>query len=254
MAFAIDGTAGDQFSSTNTGTISLTTTQANDVVILEFFAQNSTGGIVRNVSTVTSAHVTWTKRKSYNWQANGGTWPCVLEIWWGVAASPLTAELITITLSGNIDDAAYQAFGVSGHPTPSSPWDANASLAGANANSGGSGTVTPLTVSGVNTTATAGMVVGCWGGPSAIASMTLPSGSSAVRATQQNSGGVQFAYEQSFDQVFSSALSSASFTTTPSPAGFWGMIVDVLSGAAAASPPIGLVKAYDVAVSRAATF
>lgn len=234
MALAIDGTAGGQFSTTNTGTVTLTTTQANDVIVLMFYAQNTTHtNVLETVSSVTSAHLTWVKRKAYSWKLNTTNIYNDLEIWWANASAALTSEVITVTLTGPIDDAAYQAFGVSGCPTPSSPWDTNASLAGAN-NSwiNNTGSATPLVVSAVSTTAASGLLVGC---RATISSSTIsnPAGTTAVRADQNNGGGSGFAFMGSFYQALASPLSSASFSTTTSATTTWGMIVDALSGVSA---------------------
>jgi hypothetical protein len=224
---AIDGTAGGQFSGTNTGTVTLTTTQANDVIVLMYFHENAThAGVPQSISSVTSTHLTWAKRKAYSWEQTTTNIYDDLEIWWANASAALTSEVITITLTGPIDDAAYQAFGVSGSSSPSSPWDANASLATAN-NSWTGATTSALTVSGVSTNNPV-MMVGCRGTPNS-QGIFNPSGTTAVRADQNNSGGNQFAIMGSFYENFASALSSSSFSTTTGGAAIWGMIIDALA-------------------------
>lgn len=225
---AIDGTAGGQFSTTNTGTVTLTTTQSNDVIILMFYHENKPGSTSPTISTVTSSHLTWAKRKGYTFNTGSGTNCQDLEIWWATASAALTSEVITITLTGSIDDAAYHAFGVSGCPNPSAPWDTNVSLAGANVAAPTAVGTTTLTVSGVSTTSTVSMVIGAWGN-TFNHDITIPSGTTQVRSPQHNGGGTFFAYMGSFYQNYSSAVSSASYTGTVGSADVWGMVIDALT-------------------------
>jgi hypothetical protein len=217
----IDGTAGGQFSTTNTGTVTLTTTQANDVIILSYYHNANLGP--RTIATVTSAHLTWARRSRNAWGSDSDN-----EIWWATASSPLTAEVITITLaSGNIDDAAYHAFGVSGCPNPSSPWDLHASLTTAFTSAFAQST--PLTLSGISTNSSVPMLIGNTGSYNNIA-ITPPSGTTAVRSDQVNTGGILFARTSTFYRNYSSQISSASFSTTPaSGSPNWSMVIDALA-------------------------
>src|SRR6266702_3531788 len=199
MAMAIDGSAGGQFSHTNTGTVTLTTTQAKDVIILAYYHQDKVNQPVTRavINTVASANLTWNKRKQFLFDTGTNTNEQDIEIWWAYAAAALTSEVITITLNSSIDDAAYQAFGVSGSLTPQSPWDGDPSLAGAN-NSGLN--VTSIAVAGVSTEAITNMIIGVWGDTSN-ANATIPAGTTQVRAPQDNGGGTFFAFMGSFFQV-----------------------------------------------------
>jgi hypothetical protein len=221
---AIDGTAGGQFSTTSTGTVTLTTTQPNDVIILSYFHNGGSGA--HTIASVTSAHLTWAKRSQHGW--GGG--PSNNEIWWATASAPLTSEVITITLTPatNIDDAAYHAFGVSGCPNPSSPWDTDASLAAAFASVVNS-TPASLTISGVSTSSSIPMLIGNTGTYNNIA-IAAPSGTTAVRAEQINSGGILYARTSTFYKNYSSPLSGASFSSTqPGSSASWGMVIDALA-------------------------
>jgi len=108
---AIDGNGTGQFTGTNTGTCVLTTTQANDVIIVMVHCEKT--GSAQTVASVTSPHVTFSKRSSLAFVNTNNSSNQNLEVWWGVAASALSAETITITLSAATDDASYVAFGVS---------------------------------------------------------------------------------------------------------------------------------------------
>lgn len=230
---AIDGTAAGQFSTTNTGTVTLSTTQTNDVIVLMFFAENFTHlGVDATISTVTSPNLTWAKRHSYNVQdpSIGPNTPKDIEIWWAHAIAALSSEVITITTTSAIDDAAYQAFGVSGSPSPSSPWDANASLSSAH---GDQNFAAPPTSVGITISTDTGnnMVIGAWGcwQPQ---DLTNPSGTTAVRAAEHNAGGNKFAYMQSFYKINPSALSGVTYTTSlPSgSSSSYIVIMDALKG------------------------
>ncbi len=131
---AIDGSATGCFGATQTapcvtgttsGTVTLTTTSANDVIVVEVSNEHATAGPTRTVSTLacTSACTglsTFSLRKA-NTQA--GTFQD-LEAWWATATSALTSSVFTVTLSGATDDAVIVAFGVSGANT-ASPWDSS---------------------------------------------------------------------------------------------------------------------------------
>src|SRR5258708_20690434 len=92
----IDGTAGNQFSATNTGTITLTTTLTNNVIILVYYHESNTHG-AQTISSVTSTHLTWTRRSFFNPTVGSNPWD--FEIWWAPATAALTAEVITIALT-----------------------------------------------------------------------------------------------------------------------------------------------------------
>ena len=198
----IDGTAGGQFSGAGPGTITLSTTQTNDVAILVYFHENN--ATTNTIASVTSPHLTWAKRSSY---FTLSTWD--FEIWWAPAAAVLTSEVITITLTGPTDDAAYHAFGVNGCSNISAPWDTNASLATAHNTTSASS----LTLSGISTSFANSMTIGVQGSAANVR-FNNPAGTTKIRADQANSGGTLFACLGSYYQNNSSALSSASYTAT----------------------------------------
>lgn len=215
----IDGSAGGQFSSGTTGTVTLSTTTANDLIVLMYFHEQTSA---RTIATVTSPHLTWTKRSNYAVTLNG--FPSDLEIWWAPSSAVLTSEVVTITTTGTIDDAAYHVFGVNGCANIASPWDTNGSLATARANAN---PATSATVSGVSTNSTVPMILGCTGAP-INSTIIKPVGTTQVRAPQNNPGGSKYAYFTSFYQNYSSAVASASYTTTDGNTN-WAMVIDALA-------------------------
>src|SRR5260370_27857859 len=102
----IDGSASGTFGGSS-GTVTLTTTLANDVIII--CIHNEKSGSAQTVSTVTSTHLTWARRTSQAWLNSGGDASSNnQEIWWATASSALTSEVITVTLragSGNLNKA-----------------------------------------------------------------------------------------------------------------------------------------------------
>ena len=161
---SIDGSAKATFAFTNSGTVTLTTTQTNDVIVLVYYGATLSPNAARTVSTVTSSGLTWTKRSGNTYtHASGNTDRSSIEIWWAVAAAALTSHVITVTTSGNVDNGYLNVFGVRGCATPSAPWDTHASLATAFAAMDNND---PLSVSGVSTVSTTPFMIAGSGAPS----------------------------------------------------------------------------------------
>lgn len=129
MALALDGT-------TKTGSISgaatntvasaaFTNSVANSIIIALISVNNST---LRTVSSISGGGLTWTKRTSSS--GTQSTFDIIdLEIWWALAATALSAQVITATLSGTAVGATIGVFAVSGADT-TTPFDVDASLPG----------------------------------------------------------------------------------------------------------------------------
>lgn len=124
MALALDGYAGGQFSGTASGTASLTTTGTNDIIIVCVHNEASTAQSVQSISD--SAGLSWARVANVQ-GVGGSSYVNNGELWWALAPAALSADTITVTLTGAIDDATIIAFGVSG-ATLSNPFDPNASL------------------------------------------------------------------------------------------------------------------------------
>ena len=226
-AKAIDGSAGNKFSSASSGTVTLTTTQANDVVIL--LVHNEKNASAQTVSTVTSPHLTWARRTAQAWTDTGASSTKEnMEIWWAHAGAALSSEVITVTLSGAIDDASMVAFGVSGSPSPSSPWDANGSVPGF-ANYTGAESASPVTVSGISTNSSVPTAIGFMASAGAgnFNTITPPSGFTVI-LSEINAGGTNFSISEGIYENFTSALSGASFSATGDFSDF-GMVIDALA-------------------------
>jgi hypothetical protein len=103
--------------------VTITTTKPNDVVIV-LVSQGFAG---TTTATLTSPHLTFTKRATVNRFGNQ-----FLDEYYAVATSPLTSEVITATMTGTPSSNFYiilDAFAVNG-ANVSSPFDPNGSLPG----------------------------------------------------------------------------------------------------------------------------
>lgn len=117
----------------------LTTAVSGDEIFVSVSYEG--GSVQRNVSTVTSANLTFTLRA----KAQRVTGLVGQEVWVAKAAGILSAEVITITLDGICDAWCVAGFGVKG--MTSKVFDGNGSLPAAANGSGTSGSV-----AGVSTT------------------------------------------------------------------------------------------------------
>jgi len=176
MALAIDGSA--HANTTGVLTLTLTTTQANDYIIVTVL---SNGGPV--VSATGSSLGAFTKTTSSNTGASNN----VSEIWAKFAPAPLTSEVITVVMATTTFTTA-DAFGVSGSNQTSLVWDA-----GSPVNSGSGGLANPLSLT---TTTPDTMVIGHFYMPSNFNAFTPGTGYTFISNTDYSA--VEY-------QVFSSA-------------------------------------------------
>ena len=122
---AIDGTAtNNTISGTNSGSVTLTTAHANDVVVALIETEVDAGAPPATVSSVTASGLTFAQRSAVSGTGAGqfGTSSDDMEVWWATTTSALSGESISVALSKSVDNAVVIAFGVSGAST-SSPWD-----------------------------------------------------------------------------------------------------------------------------------
>ena len=141
--------SGDSYAALTSGTITLSTTQHNDVIVLGI----AMGGYYNTstVATVTdTAGLTWHRRNqrwlgggTKNFATNGSTSVAAgldIEIWWAHAPNPLVADVITITPAANVPrdggaavaavgSMSLIAWGVSG-ANYAAPWDTHSQAGG----------------------------------------------------------------------------------------------------------------------------
>jgi hypothetical protein len=127
MALALDGSASvNNWSGSSTKTITLTTANANDLIVVVIATEKSTSTII-TVSSVTAAGLTFTRRSAVAAADTTIARPN-LETWTAPAATAQVALAILVTTSANVDDGCIVAFGVSGAFSIASPWDSNVAL------------------------------------------------------------------------------------------------------------------------------
>lgn len=187
-SLAVDGTATFSFYSTTSGTATLTTTNSNDVIIVAV-ARADDGPVV----SVTSPHLTFTRRTRQPWGGADGTVGITYdEEWYAIATSPLSSEVVTVSQqSGSTSDLDFAAFGISGANT-STPYDTNGSLPALT----GSGTATVSTTHGND------MICGMF---RTFYGDTPMTGWTPIMTT--------YGYSQVFCKIFSSAQTNLAVTT-----------------------------------------
>ncbi len=123
MVLALDGNASFHTSTGGgtaaSGTASITTVNANDVIVVVITNFSGGGQTITGVTDNGSAGLTFTKRAS-------GLGEFDTELWYAISPSALTAESIKVTLS-SATYLAFTVFGVSGANTVT-PFDPNVSL------------------------------------------------------------------------------------------------------------------------------
>ena len=127
LTMALDG------ANYNTGTgstlsASLTTSNANDVIIAVATGQNGATGTYQTPSMSDSSSLTWHSRSTLQELSNAGGYSYYGQVFYAIAASALSADSIKITWnSAPTQFGTLQVFGVSGANT-ASPFDGNGGL------------------------------------------------------------------------------------------------------------------------------
>ena len=212
---SLDGTATSQWSGSATGTVTVTTTQVNDVVVLLIGCEQNAA--LQTVSSVASAHLTFARRGGFNGQPGSGNYQS-FEIWWAPAASILTSEVITITLSAATDDAAVVAFAVHGAANISAPWD--------------TGTLPVITTGNpaAAPTFTTNQAHDFIFAASFSSSPTYDTSAWTALASVGNGAGTNYAYISSFYEIVSALQAAASASLTSTSSNLKIRLVDAITG------------------------
>lgn len=128
-ALAVDGSATVNFSLVSSKAITLTTSIANDIIVVIVGYEINPSSGAPSVSGVSdTAGLTWHRRGGIH--ANTVTHDSDIDCWWAYSSGTLSSDAITVSLSASVDDGAVVAMGVSGVPSGlyAAPWDTNASL------------------------------------------------------------------------------------------------------------------------------
>ncbi len=126
MAPALDGSVAVYGTTGSPKTLTLTTANAGDIIIVGGLCNLGISGFPTGVSSITDvAGLTWHKRVDAN--VPGGAGDFYIFEYYAVAPSALSSDVITVTFSRATTYLSMAAFGVSGANT-SSPFDPNASI------------------------------------------------------------------------------------------------------------------------------
>lgn len=219
MGLSFDGYAANAGSAHGAGTVTLTTTNNDDVIVLGVYVERAGQSGTAQVSSVSGGGLSWQFLKAVTWTSAGGS---DVEIWWAHAPSPLITAVITINFNGTNDDYAALAFGVSG-ANWAAPWDTNASLpASATQTTSGS-----PTVGGISTTALNTMVISFAGSVSFFAGTDNQAGFTAAGApptTAANSNSASCFAEYQIETAAQSGITTTIAGSRGASIGNWGII------------------------------
>jgi hypothetical protein len=227
----LDGTVATAHagSSAGTPTITVSSTSANDVVIVQVAAVKNGNSPIPSVSSVTDAcgGLTWAQRSQVQTPAgSGGGWNTDIEMWWAPSTGILSSCVITVHFAAGVDNYGLVAYAVNGFTDITHPWDSNGGLpysATGNANPG-----VTLSVS-ATTTQNNDFVIANYANAGS-GSGYVPSGYTAL-ASFSDGGGCCFITVNPGYKAITSALSSTTITTAtagPNNTG-QGLVVDALT-------------------------
>jgi hypothetical protein len=216
---AIDGVAYGSSGTHGQPTLNLTTTQPNDVIILQITQDHT-----HTFSPSDTAGLTWTERLSTGpLQTSGGNEE--VDEWWAVAPSPLTSDIISWNESGQSNrDTVAIAFAIAGANT-TSPFDQSHSGLPYTA-TGTSGTPT---VTGVSTSNANDIIIGLVGYTGTNTNETAATGYNLI-ASQTYSTSQQWGAAEYETVTSPQSGVSVSWGTNPN-ASYWTMIVDAIKQA-----------------------
>jgi hypothetical protein len=224
----IDGSATvNNWSTSASKTITLSTTLTNDLVVVAVFHEKSGG--LQNITGMTSTSgLVFTRRsKKQNTAATE-------EVWAAPSTAILTGEVITVNLDAATDDACIIAFGIHGLNDITNPFDTNVSLPA----SGISSTNTPPTLT-YSTTEANDLILFITGGNNGSSGSTAPSGFTNL-ANIQNSGGGLFACLSVNYKAVTATQSGATVQATATATAQYVSIVDAVTADAAVSVRTGV--------------
>ena len=245
MAWSLDGSNSAVFGGSRgaDGVVTLTTSLADDIIILQISTETDTLP-AQTVASVSGGGLTWALRKRLAWTNSSDSTPNNHEIWWAHAPAPLAGVTITATMTGTIDDGTVTAFGVNGSSHFTNPWDGNASLPGTATNLTGTDPGTQ-TVTGISTNAASGIMLEfiCSDAQANFVPESSPLSFTGIE-NPQNSYNTLWEYADQAYHIFSSVIAGASITYSTT-LGKNGMIVDALSNGGG-GPGLSPVEAPDV--------
>jgi hypothetical protein len=217
------------------GTVTLTTTNANDIIVIAVALENTTAqGSTNKVTSVAKTSGTgtvgsFTQRSASDGNSSNGNAFQGLEVWWAVATTALTSAVFTVHSNIATDDMVIVAFGVSGVGSTSAPWDPNASLTVANINT--STVATTQTSKSTSTTNADDLIVWFSCDTNGVAP-AAPTGFSAVESATNALGTLEVSLGVHTKSV---SATQTSQTYTSSSSASWVVVMDALTADAPAT-------------------
>ena len=218
--FGIDGTAYQSSGTHGQPTLTLTTTQPNDLIIL-IITQDSTSHTFTPSDTY---GLTWNHRSTSVPLKEGNSEQ--VDEWWAIASSPLSSDTISLGESGkSAHDTVAIAIAISG-ANPTNPFDSHIGLPYTNT---GTSTTTTPSVTGVTTSNANDLILGITGYTGTSTNITAATGytlvTSQTYSTSQQWGAAEY-------KIVTATQSSATVTWGNNPgSNNWAMIVDAVQRA-----------------------
>lgn len=195
----LDGSAHGNASTATTNAVTLSTTNANDIICVLAAAENTAAPSITGISSTSG--LAWNKRTAVSISRQD------LELWWAYAPAALSSEVITITYAATFDDAVAVAFGVTGCNTLN-PFDANSSLP-ANTSSTTASVAPTSTVSTVSPSSF--MIMGVGAASNSSNYNTPPTGFTFIAGAVNTGGGLACSAGVAYE-AFTAAQSSLAVT------------------------------------------
>lgn len=221
------------------GTVNFTTSGADRVAVIEISGSVNGAGSV-TVTGVSSATGSWQQKRRYAGTLIFGQ--TFMEVWWIHVPSAVTAETITISLSGAIDGLNCSIRSAIGCTNFTDPWDDNSSLASAQTTRvAGDGHGSASSIADVSTTNNNVIAFAFWTSDTSQGNPTDLTADTGWTLTDNlfNPNPSKWNYNVVEEKVFSSALSSATvqFGSAGGHTEFI-MMVDALTDASGAPPEV----------------
>jgi hypothetical protein len=222
-ALSLDGHIAGSFTGAASGSVSLTTANSNDVIVV-MVGINGFLSPGNSVSSVSAPGLTFSRRTNFT-NPDGNI---ILEIWWAPAASPFNGS-ITVNLASS-SNFTVMAIGVANSPNYTSPWDASSPATG----SGAAGTSPSIAYTPTNSN---DFIIG-FGGTSGSGLDTLSAGPGfTLIDTIADLLAPPFLVTIDEYQVVSGTPSSVTVSFNSALGNEWALIGDALNGSA---PPASI--------------
>jgi hypothetical protein len=244
-----DGSATGDSHGTSSVAATLTTSNTNDVIILDILYETATNSDTISVSSITASGLTFAQRSTIQVTGNfgfGGHATTVnLDRWWAPSTGALTGETITVNFNKNMDSASLIAYGVSGAANISSPFDSNVSLPA----TGSATNATPSSISmSFSTTQADDLLLAAWGSSASGSNLGTTDGTSGTYtniAVTNEGAGTNYSYISCDYSSKSSPQSSVTASNTTSGVTFGNVLAMVDAITADSS-----TTTYNVSVSE----